>query len=66
MSPTYSYLCEKCKHEFETYHTPSVRLVKCPMCEKPKLIRLVGTGNSVRFKCKGFYTTDVQKRWHIM
>lgn len=64
--PTYSYFCEGCKHEFETYHTLSVRLRKCPQCGQDKLIRLIGTCDSVRFKCKGFYTTDYQKRWHIM
>ena len=63
--PTYSYLCENCKHEFETYHSIMVRLSCCPKCKENKLIRLVGVGKSVRFKCKGFYTTDKQKRWHI-
>lgn len=65
--PTYSYICESCKHEFETFHAISVRLKKCPMCKKEQLIRLIG-GNQggVRFKCKGFYTTDYQKRWHIL
>lgn len=65
--PTYDYFCEGCNHEFDAYHSINLKLKKCPECGKNKLIRLVGGAKvGVRFKCKGFYTTDYQKRWHIV
>ncbi len=57
--PTYDYVCDGCKHEFELFQqmTDSVKR-KCPECKKNKLRRLFGTGAAIVFKGSGFYQTD--------
>ena len=57
--PTYEYRCDACGHEFELFQsmTDAVKR-KCPVCKKPKLKRLVGTGAGIIFKGSGFYETD--------
>lgn len=57
--PTYDYLCEACGHTFEEFQSITAKpLRKCPVCGKPKLKRLIGTGAGVIFKGSGFYETD--------
>jgi putative FmdB family regulatory protein len=57
--PTYEYLCDACKHQFDEFQNFSeAPLKKCPKCRKPKLRRLLGTGAAVIFKGSGFYQTD--------
>jgi putative FmdB family regulatory protein len=57
--PTYDYVCDACKHEFELFQsiTEAVKR-KCPKCGKNKLRRLIGTGAAIMFKGSGFYQTD--------
>ena len=57
--PTYEYICEKCKHEFERFQSIKARPVrKCPECGKLSVQRLIGAGAGVIFKGSGFYQTD--------
>ncbi len=57
--PTYEYICENCKCEFERFQSITARpLRKCPECGKSTLKRLVGTGSGIIFKGSGFYQTD--------
>lgn len=57
--PTYDYICNACKHEFEEFQAMSAKtLTKCPKCGKPKLERKIGIGAGVLFKGGGFYETD--------
>lgn len=57
--PTYEYVCEACKHEFEEYQPITAKPLKtCPKCKKSKLRRLIGTGAALIFKGSGFYQTD--------
>ncbi|MGF1578932.1 MAG: FmdB family zinc ribbon protein [Gemmataceae bacterium] len=57
--PTYDYVCDACKHEFEEFQYMSEEpLKKCPECGKMTLRRLIGTGAGVIFKGSGFYETD--------
>jgi putative FmdB family regulatory protein len=57
--PTYEYACEACDHQFEEFQSITAPpLKKCPVCGKPRLRRLIGTGGGVIFKGSGFYQTD--------
>src|SRR5689334_3466678 len=57
--PTYDYVCDACKHEFEEFQSITAdALRKCPKCGKKKLRRLIGTGAAIMFKGSGFYQTD--------
>jgi putative FmdB family regulatory protein len=57
--PTYQYLCEDCKYEFEKFQNITAGpLRKCPKCGKNRVKRLIGTGAGVIFKGSGFYQTD--------
>jgi len=57
--PTYDYVCQACKHEFEEFQSITANpLRKCPSCGKLKLKRLIGTGAAIIFKGSGFYETD--------
>jgi putative FmdB family regulatory protein len=57
--PTYDYVCDACKHEFELYQSIKDDPKKqCPECGKKKLRRLIGPGAAIVFKGSGFYTTD--------
>src|SRR5262249_30323451 len=57
--PTYDYVCDACKHEFEEFQSITADpLRKCPKCGKNKLRRLIGTGAAIMFKGSGFYQTD--------
>ncbi len=57
--PTYEYVCDACKHQFDDFQSFSDKpLKKCPQCKKSKLRRLFGTGAALIFKGSGFYQTD--------
>jgi putative FmdB family regulatory protein len=57
--PTYDYVCEACKHEFEMFQSMKEEAKrKCPECGKNKLRRLIGPGAAIVFKGSGFYKTD--------
>ena len=57
--PTYDYVCEACKHEFELFQSIKEEAKrKCPECGKNKLRRLIGPGAAIVFKGSGFYQTD--------
>jgi len=57
--PTYEYRCNSCTHQFEEFQSIKASpLVKCPKCEKNKLVRLISGGAAIVFKGSGFYQTD--------
>jgi putative FmdB family regulatory protein len=57
--PTYDYVCDACRHEFEIFHSIKDEAKrKCPDCGKQKLRRLIGPGAAIVFKGSGFYQTD--------
>lgn len=59
--PTYDYLCNDCKHQFEAFHSITADpLDSCPEC-KGSVKRLIGAGNGLIFKGSGFYITDYKK-----
>lgn len=56
--PTYEYVCQKCRHEFEQFQSiKDEPLKRCPEC-KGKIVRKIGTGGGLLFKGSGFYITD--------
>jgi putative FmdB family regulatory protein len=64
--PTYEYLCNKCRHEFETLQSISAKpLEVCPkeLCPQKKwgrgrVTRKISAGGGLLFKGSGFYITD--------
>ena len=57
--PTYDYLCDNCKCEFERFQSIKARPIrKCPECGKLSVQRLIGAGAGIIFKGSGFYQTD--------
>ncbi|MBA4138018.1 MAG: FmdB family transcriptional regulator [Opitutus sp.] len=61
--PTYEYVCAKCDHEMEAFHSmKDAPLKKCPACKKAGLKRKVGGGAGLIFKGSGFYITDYKKK----
>ena len=64
--PTYEYLCNKCRHEFEALQPISAQPLKvCPkeLCPHKKwgrgrVTRKISAGGGLLFKGSGFYTTD--------
>ncbi len=57
--PTYDYICDGCKHEFEAFESiKSQPQTDCPECKEPKLRRKIGPGAAILFKGSGFYQTD--------
>jgi putative FmdB family regulatory protein len=57
--PTYEYVCGKCGHEFERFHSILAEPIKkCPECGKNAVTRKIGIGGGVLFKGGGFYETD--------
>ena len=57
--PTYEYLCNACKHEFEQFQSIMAGPTKkCPKCGKLKVIRKISMGGAIIFKGGGFYETD--------
>lgn len=61
--PTYDYVCAKCSHEMEAFHSmKDVPLTLCPACKRRTLKRKVGGGAGLIFKGTGFYITDYKKK----
>ncbi len=57
--PTYDYECQDCGHKFELFQSIKADPVKtCPVCNKRKVRRLIGSGSGLIFKGSGFYCTD--------
>jgi putative FmdB family regulatory protein len=57
--PTYDYICDQCKHEFEAFESIKADpQTICPECAAPKLRRKIGAGAAILFKGSGFYQTD--------
>jgi putative FmdB family regulatory protein len=57
--PTYEYICDDCKHEFEAFESIKADAqTVCPTCGKPTLRRKIGAGAAIIFKGSGFYQTD--------
>ena len=64
--PTYEYICEKCGHEFEAFHSIAAPALKtCPedVCARKKwgrgkVRKKIGAGAGLLFKGSGFYITD--------
>jgi putative FmdB family regulatory protein len=57
--PTYDYICDQCKHEFEAFESIKADpQTICPECAQPKLRRKIGAGAAILFKGSGFYQTD--------
>jgi len=56
--PTYDYLCTKCGHRFELFHSITDDGVKrCPKC-RARARRVPAGGAGLLFKGSGFYITD--------
>ncbi len=57
--PTYDYICDGCKHEFEAYESIKADpQTLCPECHETTLRRKIGAGAAILFKGSGFYQTD--------
>jgi len=57
--PTYDYICEACKHEFEAFESIKAdSQTVCPACHEARLRRKIGAGAAILFKGSGFYQTD--------
>ena len=57
--PTYDYICDSCKHEFEAYESIKAdSQMVCPECKAATLRRKIGAGAAILFKGSGFYQTD--------
>jgi putative FmdB family regulatory protein len=68
--PTYEYVCDKCKHQFELVQSINDdALTVCPRehCGqktwgKGKVKRLIVAGGGLIFKGSGFYITDYRSK----
>lgn len=57
--PTYDYICDSCKHEFEAFESIKAdSQTTCPACHQETLRRKIGGGAAILFKGSGFYLTD--------
>jgi putative FmdB family regulatory protein len=57
--PTYAYVCQNCRHEFDAFQSIKARPLRlCPACGQTALKRLIGSGAGIIFKGSGFYCTD--------
>src|SRR3954449_13524675 len=57
--PTYDYICDQCRHEFEAFESIKADpQTVCPECKEAKLRRKIGAGAAILFKGSGFYQTD--------
>jgi len=57
--PTYDYICDSCKHEFEAFESIKADpQTECPTCHEKTLRRKIGAGAAILFKGSGFYQTD--------
>ncbi len=63
MSPTYSFVCDRCKTQFEEFQKMSSKsTAKCPKCGKTTNNRLIGAGGGIIFKGPGFYAVDYREK----
>jgi len=67
--PTYEYICHKCGHEFEAFHSISATLKTCPQDQcgrkkwgRGKVKKKIGAGAGLLFKGSGFYITDYRSK----
>ena len=68
--PTYEYVCQKCGHHFEKFHSISAKpLATCPkdLCGqkrwgKGKVKKMISAGAGLLFKGSGFYITDYRDK----
>jgi putative FmdB family regulatory protein len=57
--PTYDYVCDSCRHEFEAFESIKADpQTVCPECRETTLRRKIGAGAAILFKGSGFYQTD--------
>jgi putative FmdB family regulatory protein len=57
--PTYDYVCDACRHEFEAFESIKADpQTVCPECQEKGLRRKIGAGAAILFKGSGFYQTD--------
>lgn len=57
--PTYDYICQSCKYEFEEMQKISASPLQfCPQCANNTLKRKVGGGIGLNFIGSGYYCTD--------
>ena len=57
--PTYAYVCQNCRHEFDAFQSIKAKPLRvCPACGQTALKRLIGSGAGIIFKGSGFYCTD--------
>jgi putative FmdB family regulatory protein len=57
--PTYDYICDSCRHEFEAFESIKADpQTVCPECRAETLRRKIGAGAAILFKGSGFYQTD--------
>ncbi len=62
--PTYEYVCSKCGHEFEVFHSitaPPVERCPIPGCNG-SVKRRIGAGAGLIFRGSGFYITDYKMK----
>jgi putative FmdB family regulatory protein len=60
--PTYEYVCDSCRHEFERFQSMTARPVRtCPRC-RASVRRRIGGGAGIIFKGSGFYQTDYRSK----
>lgn len=60
--PTYDYKCNDCGHKFEHCQSmTSDKLVDCPECNEPSLVRLIGGGGGFIFKGDGWAGKTIKR-----
>jgi putative FmdB family regulatory protein len=61
--PTYEYICENCRYEFEMFQRISAEPLRiCPRCNQQTVVRKISGGTGLIFKGSGFYITDYSKK----
>ena len=64
--PTYEYICDSCKNEFEKFQSIVAKpLRKCPQCGRSSIRRVIRGGVGVIFKGSGFYQTDHRSKSYL-
>ena len=59
--PTYEYVCNECKYEFEAFQSiMDDPLTECKKC-KGKLRKLISKNGMISFKGDGFYINESNK-----